>query len=132
VKSFRDAIEAAVDGGDIEALSQLLSPNVVFRSPVVHKPYEGREATMMLLRAVVQVFEDFRYVAEAAGDDVRCYVFEARVGDRKLQGVDLVRYDAAGLVTELTVMVRPASGLTALGEAMREKLSQLLPGGLPS
>lgn len=132
MRSFREAIEAALDGGDIEPLGQVLAPDVVFRSPVVHKPYEGREAAMTLLRAVVQVFEDFRYVAETAGNGLHCYVFEARVGDRLLQGVDLVRYDTVGLVTELTVMVRPASGLTALGDAMREKLSQSLPGGASS
>ena len=65
----------------------------------------------VLLGAVVQVFEDFRYVDQVEGDDRAVLIFEARVGDRELQGVDILRFDDDGRVSELTVMVRPMSGL---------------------
>lgn len=102
-----------------------LHPDVIFRSPMVFKPYEGRDAVMVLLRAVAQVFEDFRYVAELAGTGEydHALVFEARVGDRQLQGCDFIRTGEDGLITALTVMVRPGSGLMALGGAMSELLA---------
>jgi ketosteroid isomerase-like protein len=57
---FRAAIEAR----DIDAAVALLCADAVFRSPVVFRPYRGREAVRPLLRAVADVFEDFRYVRE--------------------------------------------------------------------
>ena len=72
----------------------------------------------MLLRTVFGVFEDFRYTDELAGAGVHGLVFEARVGDRELQGLDLIRADADGRIAEFTVMIRPASGLMALAERM--------------
>jgi hypothetical protein len=118
-----DAFRAAVEAKDTDAMEAALHPDVVFRSPAVHTPYEGREATMTLLREVVRVFEDFRYVDELHSEaDTHGLVFEARVGDKRLQGWDWLRTDGDGLVTELTVMVRPLSGLMALAQAMAERL----------
>jgi hypothetical protein len=91
----------------------------------VFKPYEGRDVVAQILRAVTEVFEDFRYVDELEGDDVTALIFKARVGDRELDGLDLLRVDDGGLVRELTVMVRPLSGLNALGEAMGRRLTRL-------
>lgn len=119
------AFRAAIESGDIDSVEQVLAPDVVFRSPVVFKPYEGREATMVVLRAVAEVFEDFRYVAEMAGEGGHALVFEARVGDRQLQGIDWLRFDLDGLVSELTVLIRPMSGLLALAEAMKAKLEAM-------
>jgi hypothetical protein len=117
--SFREAVEAR----DLDAALGLLADDVVFRSPAVHKPYEGRDTVATILRAVLGVFEDFRYTDELAGDGVDVLVFEARVGDRSLQGVDIIRGDGHGRVAELTVMVRPASGLIALAERMGPALA---------
>jgi hypothetical protein len=121
-----NAFRAAIEARDLAALEAALAPDVSFRSPVVHKPYEGRDATMFVLRAVFEVFEDFEYVDELEGPDgTHGLVFHARVGDRQLQGWDYLRTGDDGLVTELTVMVRPMSGLVALGEAMRVKLEAI-------
>jgi hypothetical protein len=116
------AFRAAVEAADLDALEASLAPDVVFRSPVVHKAYEGREATMFVLRAVFEVFEDFEYLDELEGEGTRALIFKARVGDRELHGLDHVRVDDEGRVTELMVMVRPMSGMHALAEAMRAKL----------
>ena len=115
---------AAVEAGDVEAAIALLAPGVVFRSPVVHRPYEGADAVAGLLRAVFEVFEDFRYVdeLESAGGGP-ALIFEARVGDRQLQGMDLLYDDADGRIARFTVMVRPLSGALALAEAMKAKLA---------
>jgi hypothetical protein len=117
---FRSAIEAQ----DIEAALALLAQDVVFRSPVVFKPYRGREAVAPLLLAVSRVFEDFRYECEIGAPDARehALVFSARVGDRKLDGCDFLHTDEHGLIDDFCVMVRPLSGALALAEAMRAQL----------
>jgi hypothetical protein len=117
--AFRDAVEA----GDVEAIADALDPNVTFRSPIVFRTYEGRDAVMQVLSLVGQVFEDFRYVDELQGDGTSCLLFQARVGDRELDGIDYLRHGPDGLVTELTVMVRPYSAATALRDAMGAKLA---------
>ena len=118
-----DRFRAAAEGKDFSAVEELFSEEVVFRSPVVFKPYEGRQALAMLLGAVVRIFEDFRYVDQVETGDVAVLVFEARVGDRQLDGVDILRFDGDGRVSEMMVMVRPMSGMHALAEAMQEKLA---------
>ncbi|MGH2953288.1 MAG: nuclear transport factor 2 family protein [Solirubrobacterales bacterium] len=127
-----DAFRAAVESWDRDALTEALAPGVVFRSPAVFRPYEGRETTLVVLEAVSNVFEDFRYLEGLEGEEGEVLHFEARVGDRELDGIDLLRFDDAGLVRDLTVMIRPLSGLTALVEAMGRELEKLgvpVPGG---
>lgn len=116
--SFRAAIEAE----DVQALEAALSPGVVFRSPAVFKPYEGRDAAMAVLRMVFEVLEDFRYTLELRSGDHEVLVFEARVEEREVQGIDLIRLGPDGEVIELTVMIRPFSGLNAVREAMAARL----------
>jgi hypothetical protein len=116
---FRDAVER----GDQEAATALLADDVVFRSPAVFKPYEGKETVSTILRTVFGVFEDFRYTDELSGDGVHTLIFEARVGDRQLQGLDLIREGEDGRIAEFTVMIRPASGLAALAGEMGPALA---------
>jgi hypothetical protein len=118
-----DRFRAAAEGKDFSALDELFAEDVSFRSPVVFKPYEGREAIAMILGAVVQVFEEFRYTDQIESSDTAVLMFEARVGDRELNGVDILRFDADGRIRELIVMVRPMSGVNALAEAMQAKLA---------
>jgi len=127
-----DEFKAAVADWDREAMAATLSPEVTFKSPAVFRPYEGREATMVVLEAVSRVFEDFRYVDSFEGEDGEVLQFAARVGDRELSGIDMLRFDDDGRVRELTVMIRPYSGLGALLEAMGRELQRMgvpVPGG---
>jgi hypothetical protein len=117
-----DAFRAAAEAKDFGAADDLFTDDVTFRSPVVFKPYEGRESLRVILGAVVQVFEDFRYVEHVETGDAAVLMFEARIGDRGVQGVDILKFADDGRVREMTVMVRPASGMAALGEAMRARL----------
>jgi hypothetical protein len=114
----RHAFRAAVERADIDAAVALLADDVVFRSPAVFKPYEGRETVATILRTVFHVLEDFRYTDELDGDGIHGLLFDARVGDRSLQGIDLLRPDPNGRIAEFTVMIRPASGLIAVAERM--------------
>ena len=119
-RAFHDAVLA----GDWDAAVAQLADDVVFRSPAVHKPYEGKDATAMILRTVATVFEDFRYVDVLDAGDRVGLVFEARVGDRHLQGWDYLRFDADGRIREFAVMIRPLSGLQALVQAMEAALAR--------
>lgn len=114
---------AAVEAGDVDAAVALCSDDVEFRSPVVHRPYQGRAALRQILGAVFTVFSDFRYVAGYDGAQGQILEFTARVGDRDCQGIDLIR-GADGRVRELTVMVRPLSA----AEALRDRMGPLLGG----
>jgi limonene-1,2-epoxide hydrolase len=119
---------AAVEAQDLDAMVAELSPDVRFWSPVTFKPFEGRDAVAVVLGAVLRVFEDFRYVQELEGDDALALVFEATVGGRELTGVDLLRFDADGLIETFTVMVRPLSATMALRDAMGRELGVAPPG----
>jgi limonene-1,2-epoxide hydrolase len=121
VHPFRRAIETR----DLDAAVALLREDVVFRSPVVFSPYHGREALRVILQAVMAVFEDFHYVREIGADDARDHalVFEARVGDKQIEGCDFIQLDEDGAIRSFTVMVRPMSGAVALAEAMKAQLS---------
>jgi SnoaL-like domain len=117
-----DAFRRAAEAKDFSQAEALFSPEVVFRSPVVFKPYSGLEALGVLLGTVAQVFEDFRYVDQVETGDTAVLVFEARVGERELNGVDMLRFDADGRIAEMMVMIRPLSGLNALAEEMARRL----------
>lgn len=117
-----DAFRQAAESKDFSKLEQLFSPEVVFRSPAVFKPYEGLDALKVLLGAVAETFEDFRYVDQVETGDTAVLVFEARVGDRELNGVDVLRFGEDGLIAEMMVMIRPMSGLNALAEQMAQRL----------
>ena len=117
--SFRTAVEAQ----DLDALAETLALEVVLHSPVTFHPYVGRETVGALLRLIAGTFEDFRYTDELrSADGVHALVFRARVGGRELEGVDVLRLGADGLVADLTAIIRPLSGLTALAEAIGPKV----------
>jgi hypothetical protein len=116
------AFRAAVEARDLAAASAALSDDVSFHSPVTFKPFEGRDAVTHVLGAVLRVFEDFRYTDELEGEGTLALIFEAKVGDRDVQGMDLLRFDADGLIEDFTVMVRPLSATLALRDAMGRQL----------
>ncbi|WP_433046780.1 nuclear transport factor 2 family protein [Dactylosporangium sp. CS-033363] len=120
---FRRAVEAR----DPEAMAACLADNVVFRSPVAFRPYEGRAMVAAILRGVLRVFEDFRYVRELSGDGGRehALVFATRIGDVAVEGCDFPHLDEHGRIDELTVMVRPSSAVQALGKAMAAQFDQI-------
>lgn len=112
----------AVEAGDDDAVVATLADDVVFRSPAVYKPYRGKDQVEQLLRLVTTVFEDFRYTHEWRDGSTTILFFEANVGDRELQGIDILGENDAGQVAELTVMIRPLSGLQAVANAMAARL----------
>ncbi len=117
-----------VASGDLGSLPALLHPDASFRSPMAFKPYASAKAVNLILTTVIGVFEDFKYHRELASDDGLSAVleFSARVGDKQLKGIDLIRFDADGKIVDFEVMIRPLSGLQALGEQMGQRIGPLL------
>lgn len=116
--TFREVVETK----DLVALERILAEDVVLHSPVTFKPFEGRAVVVHVLRTVVEVFQDFRYVAELENDGLTTLVFKARVGEREVDGIDLLRTRDDGLIDDITVFIRPLSGLSALRDEMGARL----------
>ena len=116
-----ERLRTALEAGDLDAAVAELAPDVVFRSPIVHKPYQGPDAVRALLEGVLAVFEDFRYDRVIGAPDAadHALVFVARIGDRELEGCDFLHENADGLIDEFVVMVRPLTGALALADGMR-------------
>ena len=116
---FRRAAETK----DIELMRETLREDVVLHSPILFRGFEGREVVLVVLGHVVEVLEGFRYAAEAREGDTIFLHFKAMVGDRELEGIDLLELDEDGRVAELTVFMRPLSALTSFNERMGERLA---------
>ena len=114
MQAFRKAVEAA----DGEAMAACLADDVVFTSPVAFKPYPGKPITAAILRGVLRVFEDFRYVREINDGDDHALVFEAAVDGKKITGCDFIHVNSEGKIDDFMVMVRPLSAAQALSAAM--------------
>jgi hypothetical protein len=112
--TFREAIDAR----DMDLVEAMLADNVVFRSPVAHKPYPGKAITAAILRGVTEVFEDFHYVREIHDGRDHALVFEAKVEGLTVTGCDFLRYDDAGKIADFMVMVRPLRAAEALARQM--------------
>ncbi len=131
-----DHFRAAVEEGNLDQVHELFREDAVFRSPVVFKPYEGRDQVIKVLRAaetVLGIGGSFRYVhqLEDADDRVAVLEFATEVDGRQVEGIDKLTFDEHGLITELKVMIRPASALQLVGAKMAEEFSRLgvgLPG----
>ena len=119
---------AMVAQGNLGELGSILSPKAVFRSPMAHTSYPGAQAVQLILGTVVKVFENFTYHREFANPDGRSVVleFSARVNGKELKGIDMIQFDDEGRITEFEVMVRPMSGLQALGDEMAKRLAPYL------
>ena len=119
---------ALMQNNDLRSLPELLHPQAVFRSPMAYKPYAGAPMVSLILNTVSKVFVDFAYHRELASADGLSVVleFSAKVNGKDLKGIDLVQFDADGKVVDFEVMVRPLSGLQALGEEMGKRVAPFM------
>lgn len=115
---FRRAAEAK----DLDLLTDTLREDVVLHSPVLFRGFEGREMVAAVLTHVAATLEDLTYIDELADERTVALRFQARVGDRQLEGIDFLELDEDGRVAELTVFMRPLSALTAFNQQMTERL----------
>ena len=105
---------------DIEGLYNLLDDNVVFHSPVVLTPQEGKAITAKYLSAAFDVFfnESFTYVREVSSEGQAILEFEVEIQGVKVNGVDMISWNQTGLITEFKVMVRPLKAVSLIHQNM--------------
>ena len=113
-----------VDARDVALLQELLADDVVFRSPAMHRPQQGRAITTAYLTAAMAVLgPTLSYVREWYRPDSAVLEFTARLGDLEVQGIDMLSWNDRDQLTGFTVMVRPLSALQRLVELMREQMA---------
>lgn len=114
---------------DMGRLPTILNDRAVFRSPMAFKPYVSATAVNLILNTVMKVFTQFEYHRQLVSEDGLSVVleFSAVVDGKSLKGIDLIRFDEAGLIVDFEVMVRPFNALQALGAEMGARLAAYLP-----
>ena len=118
-----------IDTREMSLLDELLAEDVVFYSPVAFNPYPGKAVVSFILQNVIQVFENFTYHREFISEDGQNVVleFSANVGEAKLKGIDMIRFNDQGQIVEFEVMIRPKRGLEALAAQMGERIKLFQP-----
>jgi hypothetical protein len=111
---------------DRAALWDLLHPDAVFESPVVHTPQRGREITFKYLAGAEKVLggPGFGYVGEWRSATGAVLEFENEIEGIKLNGVDIITFNEQGLITHFKVMVRPLKAINLLHRLMGEQLAK--------
>jgi SnoaL-like protein len=121
------AFQRAIDARDHDALRRSLAPDVVLHSPIRFRPFAGRNEVAAILRIPAEVFvfhDSFRYTSILGQGSERALFFEGRIDGRTIEGVDHLRLDEDGLVTELRVMMRPLAPVQRFAETAAEILSR--------
>jgi SnoaL-like domain len=117
---------AYVKSHDPVALRDLLHPDVVFESPVVHTPQHGRDTTFKYLSSALKVLggPSFAYVGEWKNRDGAVLEFETEIGGIIINGVDIIRFADDGRIVRFKVMVRPLKAINLLHRMMGEELAK--------
>lgn len=118
-----------VRSNDSSGLGALLAEDAVFHSPVVHSAQRGRGLAVMYLSAAFSVFfnPSFRYVRQIVGESDAMLEFETEVDGILVNGVDLIKWNGEGKITEFKVMVRPLKAINVIHQRMAATLQAGLP-----
>ncbi|GIL16025.1 MAG: hypothetical protein BroJett039_11980 [Chloroflexota bacterium] len=118
---------ALVRARALDSLDELLAEEVVFYSPILFKPQNGKALTTLYLAGALRVLgnDQFHYTRELAGARDAMLEFETIVDGIYINGVDLVRWNDAGKLIEFKVMLRPLKGIQIVQQKMAELLAQL-------
>jgi hypothetical protein len=114
-----------VEEREVQGLDGLLAADAVFYSPVVHTPQVGKAITKKYLTAAFHVFfnESFRYVRELSGERDAVLEFELELDGITINGVDMIRWNDAGKITEFKVMLRPLKAVNLIHQKMAAMLN---------
>ena len=118
---------AVVESRDPAGLSALIAEDAVFRSPAVHTPQVGRDTVVGYLTAAFTVLgPHLAYEREWLAEDSAVLQFRTEVGGLDVSGIDMITWDAEGLIVDFTVMVRPRKALDVVIEHMGAELLRML------
>ena len=121
-----DSWYAFMKSHDAKALWELLHPDAVFESPVVHSPQRGRDITFKYLTSAEKVLggPGFRYVGEWRSANGAVLEFENEIEGIKLNGVDIITFTEDDRIAHFKVMVRPLKAINLLHRLMGEQLAR--------
>jgi hypothetical protein len=127
--------------GDLEGgLDAILHPDVVFLSPIVFTPQEGRDVTKLYLTAAGGTLGGepdhapaggsgtsggFRYTKEIRQGHCAMLEFETQIDGTYVNGVDIMTCDDDGLIVEFKVMIRPLQAINLVHAQMKAMLERL-------
>ena len=111
----------------LEGLDELLADDAVFYSPILFKPQNGKALTTFYLAGALQVIgnEKFRYTRELVGAHDAALEFETEIDGIYVNGLDLLKWNDAGQVTEFKVMLRPLKAIQLVQQKMAELLESM-------
>lgn len=120
-----DSWYAFMASHDAKALWDLLHPDAVFESPVVHSPQRGRDIAFKYLASAEKVLggPGFSYVGEWKSVDGAVLEFKTMIDGIEINGVDIITFDVEGRITNFKVMVRPLKAINMLHRLMAEQLA---------
>jgi len=122
-QEFIDRWHQIVFNKDLKGLEEIISDKIIFYSPVVFKPKNTKEEALFVLTNVIEVFQDFKYHREFFNGKNLSLEFSANVAGKSLKGIDLIEIDDNGKIINMEVLIRPLSGIIALGEDMNRRFS---------
>lgn len=122
-KELLEKWHKVVFGKDMELLKSLISKKITFYSPVVFKPKTTKDEAIFVLSNVIEVFQNFKYHREFIEGKSWALEFSAEVAGKSVKGVDLIEFDDNGQIINFEVLIRPLSGLIALGEDMNRRFA---------
>jgi hypothetical protein len=122
-----------IGNGRTDELDALIAEDAVFFSPAVFTPQEGREKTLIYLKAAVKVFgtNDFRYVEQWFKDQSAILEFAATIDGIYVNGIDMIHWNDQEQIVSFKVMLRPLKALQTIIPAMAELLQQWTTGDGP-
>lgn len=122
--SVLDTWHELVQTRNAKGLRDLLADDVVFHSPVVHTPQAGKAVTTQYLAAAFQVFfnASFRYVREVVGPHDAVLEFQVEIEGITVNGVDMIRWNDEGRITDFKVMIRPLKAINLIHQKMAAML----------
>jgi hypothetical protein len=119
-----DTWHGLVKSRNVKGLDALLADDVVFFSPVVHTPQVGKALTLQYLSAAFHVFfnESFRYVRELSARRDAVLEFQVEIDGISVNGIDMLKWDDEGRITEFKVMIRPLKAINLIHQKMAAML----------
>lgn len=122
-KTLLDKWHKVVFEKDMKTLNELISDKITFYSPVVFKPKTTKEETIFILSNVIEVLKEFKYHREFIDGKNWALEFSAVVNGKSVKGVDLIEFNDNEQIVNFEVLVRPLTGLIALGEDMNRRFA---------
>ena len=119
-----DKWHQVIENKDMKLLREILDENVEFHSPTLWEPKRGRDITQYILKMVIDIFQDFEYQRQWVDGNNLALEFSARVDDKNIKGIDLIRWNVEGKIVHFEVMMRPINGLQLMFQKMTEHLQQ--------